>query len=206
MVPFHQPEEILRPCEELLSRGLAPLTSQDPSGQPPAQQQQQQQQQQPHPHPSQTPPGTPPGPPGAPRAPRDPPGTPPGPPEPPSDGRHGRRRARASQRTDCAVGSGEWAEPPHSPWTLLPGGQKRAIFRPFLRPSATLLHRPSQATGEPGGRGLWRTAYRSSGGDPGPWMGPGRPLTGPIAYRLRAAHRVDGDTLSERDEPSEVSL
>ena len=32
---------------------------------------------------------------------------------------------------DCAVGSGEWAEPPHSPWTLRHRGPKRAIFCPF---------------------------------------------------------------------------
>lgn len=29
---------------------------------------------------------------------------------------------------DCAVGSGEWAEPPHSPWTLRHRGPKKAIF------------------------------------------------------------------------------
>ena len=32
----------------------------------------------------------------------------------------------------CAVGSGEWAEPPHSPWTLRRRGPKMGIFCPFL--------------------------------------------------------------------------
>ena len=35
---------------------------------------------------------------------------------------------------DCAVGSGEWAEPPHSPWTLRRRVQKSAIFGPFPWP------------------------------------------------------------------------
>ncbi|MCP4485775.1 MAG: hypothetical protein GY820_00360, partial [Gammaproteobacteria bacterium] len=34
--------------------------------------------------------------------------------------------------TDCAVGSGEWAEPPHSPWTLRRRGPKMGIFCTFF--------------------------------------------------------------------------
>ena len=45
-----------------------------------------------------------------------------------------RRLARRAKRgsTDCAVGSGEWAEPPHSPWTLRRRGRKKGNFWPFF--------------------------------------------------------------------------
>ena len=49
-------------------------------------------------------------------------------------GRHGLRRARASQRTDCAVGSGQWAEPPHSPTTVHRRGSKSRNFWRLLGP------------------------------------------------------------------------
>ena len=39
-----------------------------------------------------------------------------------------RAASLAAQDTDCAVGSGEWAEPPHSPWTLRHRVPKKAIF------------------------------------------------------------------------------
>ena len=45
-----------------------------------------------------------------------------------------RRVARTRGPTDCAVGSGEWAEPPHSPWTLRRRVQKNAFFGRFSRP------------------------------------------------------------------------
>jgi len=40
-------------------------------------------------------------------------------------------RSELLAAVDCAVGSGEWAEPPHSPWTLRHRASKKAIFRPF---------------------------------------------------------------------------
>jgi len=67
------------------------------------------------------------------------PPTPRGPPRPPPDPPRGRAwrpvRVRGVRRlagADCAVGSGEWAEPPHSPWTLRRRVQKCALFDPFL--------------------------------------------------------------------------
>ena len=58
---------------------------------------------------------------------------PPCPPCPPSRGGWSGTAARSEllAAVDCAVGSGEWAEPPHSPWTLRHRGPKRAIFCPF---------------------------------------------------------------------------
>ena len=47
------------------------------------------------------------------------------------------RRARvrpATQRTDCAVGSGQWAEPPHSPTTVHRRGSKSRNFWRLLGP------------------------------------------------------------------------
>ena len=35
---------------------------------------------------------------------------------------------------DCAVGSGEWAEPPHYPWTFRRRSGKNAIFWAFFDP------------------------------------------------------------------------
>ena len=46
----------------------------------------------------------------------------------------GRPGARATLHADCAVGSGEWAEPPHSPWTLRRRVQKNAFFGRFSGP------------------------------------------------------------------------
>ena len=43
--------------------------------------------------------------------------------------------------TDCAVGSGEWAEPPHYPWTLRRRGRKMAIFWPFFGPRGSFMGR-----------------------------------------------------------------
>ena len=85
--------------------------------------------------------------------------------------------------------------PPTPPGLCTRGAKKGRFFGLFASPLGPLRNRPSQATGEPGGRGLWRTAYGAEGGDPGPWTGPGRPLTGPIGI-----DRVDVDTPSERDE------
>ena len=39
-----------------------------------------------------------------------------------------RGRFQPAGGADCAVGSGEWAEPPHSPWTLRRRGRKKAHF------------------------------------------------------------------------------
>ena len=44
--------------------------------------------------------------------------------------RAGAGRSAYTGSTDCAVGSGEWAEPPHSPWTLRRRARKKADFGP----------------------------------------------------------------------------
>ena len=44
------------------------------------------------------------------------------------------RSVERAPGADCAVGSGEWAEPPHSPWTLRFSGAKIGIFCLFLVP------------------------------------------------------------------------
>ena len=90
--------------------------------------------------------------------PRHPTPHPPAPPDPPR--RPGRERAacggaRDGTRTDCAVGSGEWAEPPHSPWTLRRRVRKSALFWAFS-----------------GSRGQCQKH---------PFWGPGGPLFGPYA-------------------------
>ena len=75
---------------------------------------------------------------------------PPDPPPPATSGVHGVRAgggARGSQAADCAVGSGEWAEPPHSPWTLRRRGPKKAIFWPFFGARESCLY-PRRATPE----------------------------------------------------------
>ena len=56
------------------------------------------------------------------------------------------RRAR-STGADCAVGSGEWAEPPHSPWTLRRRGPKKGNFCPFFGARESCLY-PRRATPE----------------------------------------------------------
>ena len=42
--------------------------------------------------------------------------------------------ARFGACADCAVGSGEWAEPPHYPWTFRRRPGKKAIFLAFFDP------------------------------------------------------------------------
>ena len=42
--------------------------------------------------------------------------------------------ARDGTRTDCAVGSGEWAEPPHYPWTFRRRSKKKGHFSAFFDP------------------------------------------------------------------------
>ena len=60
----------------------------------------------------------------------------------------GGKRARGA---DCAVGSGEWAEPPHSPWTLRRRGSKMAIFGHFFGPPRILFWGPEWPSPPPKG-------------------------------------------------------
>ena len=57
--------------------------------------------------------------------------------------------AAGRARADCAVGSGEWAEPPHSPWTLRRRGSKMAIFWPFFDPRESCFGRACGGGGRP---------------------------------------------------------
>ena len=83
------------------------------------------------------------------------------------------RPARACG-ADCAVGSGEWAEPPHSPWTLRRRGSKMAIFWPFLAARGSCYGRPTGRPGAPRGvlRGVGRPGAHKAYPRPGR---PGRP-------------------------------
>ena len=68
---------------------------------------------------------------------------PPCPLHPPPSPLRERRSGRAAKEpagADCAVGSGEWAEPPHSPWTLRRRGQKKGNFCPFFGPRESCLY------------------------------------------------------------------
>ena len=133
----------------------------------------------------------------------------PRPPLPPGPSRARRACVRpATQRTDCAVGSGEWAEPPHSPWTLRAGVRKRAIFRPFSPERQTPLRGPA------------RRPMSLAGGSSEGWLlrpqrggvrDPGRVQTLPRSRLSRCSEDASSDPLristpSERDEPSEDPL
>ena len=52
--------------------------------------------------------------------------------------------ARTRGVADCAVGSGEWAEPPHSPWTLRRRYPKKANFSPFFGCRGSFMGRPEK--------------------------------------------------------------
>ena len=83
-------------------------------------------------------------------------------------GRAGAARLSAVRRaTDCAVGSGEWAEPPHSPWTLRRRVRKSALFWAFSGSRGQCQNRPFRGSG--GTPGFW-TLYPPSprGGEVGP--------------------------------------
>ena len=56
--------------------------------------------------------------------------------------------ARIGCGADCAVGSGEWAEPPHSPRTLRHRGAKIGIFSDFSTPEDTPKIRVKMGSGE----------------------------------------------------------
>ena len=63
-----------------------------------------------------------------------------------------RRLATGRLRADCAVGSGEWAEPPHSPWTLRRSPKKRPFFALFSGPDPvfrTLRKKPTLVSKTP---------------------------------------------------------
>lgn len=65
----------------------------------------------------------------------------------------GVRRGAVSARdrnADCAVGSGEWAEPPHSPGLLRHRGEKSAIFAPFFHPEDPPRTSPQDSRGAAG--------------------------------------------------------
>ena len=108
------------------------------------------------------------------RSPRPPrPRRPPAPPTPPAApgtvvGRRAARRTLCS--ADCAVGSGEWAEPPHSPWTLHWTPQKKGIFCPFRgvpgNPPARVRGGHQDPPGGPSPRGPL-----AAGGGFSPWTG-----------------------------------
>lgn len=88
---------------------------------------------------------------------------------PPPGGRSRWRVLRRARSTDCAVGSGEWAEPPHSPWTLRRRVQKKAIFWPFSgpeNPAQEAPRGPSGASRDPPG-GLYPTPGTGPPGPPG---------------------------------------
>ena len=78
---------------------------------------------------------------------------PPSPPYQPLPDHPPRRRGTVAARaegavTDCAVGSGEWAEPPHSPRTLRHRGAKIGIFSDFSTPEDTPKIRVKMGSGE----------------------------------------------------------
>ena len=73
------------------------------------------------------------------------------PPAAPADRGVRRRLATGRLRADCAVGSGEWAEPPHSPWTLHPRGAKRGHFCPLTPLGSTPGRWPAGGPGPPAG-------------------------------------------------------